>query len=394
MGRSLILKGIPDRVYDRLVKKKLEDGFADGDWVDWFSYLTREVKAEDNLGEVISRNTKAGLLELWVQNFAKNLPYIWLDSSIAELIPPQEEWFKKPSIVIGRGPSVFRKGHVELLSEFLQEGKFSGYVVATDGMFLECLKRGVVPDFVVNVDGHPTKIVRWFGDPDFTTNNPEASEKDVKRNEEDVNLVDGMSHKLRDVKVILSVTASPNVYRRVKQIGMKVFWWIPLLDDVSQNESLTRLMKMMTKCEKHPRGVPAMVAGGNCGCASWVFCHSVLRSSPIGLIGIDLGYPEDVLFDETSYYQQIMDGVDRDPTIAVKVLTELYNPYFDVKVKVDPVFEHYRQAWLELLDRVEKPVLTVNCTEGGSLFSLEEKKGLRYMRFEDFLEEFGNGEVA
>ena len=386
-----MVRNLPDTVYRKLLKKKKEDGFEGRDWADWLAYVVRDVKLEDDIHSAISRATREGLFELWVRNFARNLASIWEEGSIADLVPPEEEWFRKPSVVIGRGPSVFRKKHVELLSEYVREEAYTGYVVATDGMFLDCLRRDLLPDYVVNVDGHPTKIVRWFGDPDFDENNPGASEEEKRRNEEDMELVESFQPEVQMVKVVLSATASPNVYRRVREIGMEVYWWIPLFDDPNRADSFTRLMKMMTKCDRHPRGLPAMVAGGNCGCASWVLSHAILRCTPIALIGIDLGYTEDTLLDETSYYKQFLEGAGGDAERAARALWEVYNPYFKVKARIDPVFEHYRQAWLSMLDDVDPRVETINCTEGGTLFSNDPSKRLKYMRFKEFLERYGGG---
>ena len=69
-------------------------------------------------------------------------------------------------IVISAGPSVYRQNSIKRI---LESG-YQGVVIATDGSYIACLKAGLFPDFVITLDPHLKRIVRWFGDPDFEKN--------------------------------------------------------------------------------------------------------------------------------------------------------------------------------------------------------------------------------
>src|SRR6267142_98749 len=67
-------------------------------------------------------------------------------------------------LVVSAGPSLYRERILQRI------GYFSGCIVATDGSYVQCLKAGIKPDWVVTIDPHPTRIVRWFGDSHFEEN--------------------------------------------------------------------------------------------------------------------------------------------------------------------------------------------------------------------------------
>ncbi|MEK7791372.1 MAG: 6-hydroxymethylpterin diphosphokinase MptE-like protein, partial [Deltaproteobacteria bacterium] len=77
---------------------------------------------------------------------------------------------KKPSgkkasscIVISAGPSLHRKNSIKRILR----ANYPGSIVAADGAYLACLRAGLIPDYVVTLDSHATRITRWFGDHDF-----------------------------------------------------------------------------------------------------------------------------------------------------------------------------------------------------------------------------------
>src|SRR3990170_4826088 len=68
----------------------------------------------------------------WVQNFALNLNYIWQESSAGELNPYPDSptsYSKNSAIIIGRGPSLKKNNHLELLAD----SDYKGTIVCTDG---------------------------------------------------------------------------------------------------------------------------------------------------------------------------------------------------------------------------------------------------------------------
>ena len=154
------------------------------------------------------------------------------------------------------------------------------------------------------------------------------------------------------------------------------------MDSYSTFESFTKLQNYMTKSPKNPKGSPAIACGGNCGAAAWVLTHSLLRRSPIALIGIDLGYPEGTPLTETGYYSCYMQSAGGDSGLAIGQYKKIFNPYFKCYAYVDKVFENYRKTWLSMAQRTELWARTCNCTEGGTLFG----DRIESLPFKDWLE--------
>lgn len=264
---DLIAKGLSDTAMIKLRKKKEADGFGDRDWAAWLAWLARDMRTEDTFREHIQKQTAKFLLQTWMSNFAENLPEMNKPGAktIADLVPNRQNLDEPEgtAIVIGRGPSVFKRNHLKMLAE----SDYRGTVINTDGILIEALKAGVTPDkygnfLVCTVDGNRTRIVRWYGDPDFERNNPNATEKEKEENAKNIELVNEHG---KHIKAVLSTSVAHNVYRRCIDAGIKIFWFHPLFDDYRSNESFSRLMTMMTTTEEHKHGVAKVSCGGNSG---------------------------------------------------------------------------------------------------------------------------------
>jgi len=376
LARTLIIPNLSDTTFHKMMKKKEEDGFKDRDWSEYFDFLFRNVRIKTSIDSLISKATKEGLFKIWVENFADNLNDIRYGKNISHLVPQNPDDAPKGyAIVIGRGPSVFRLGHLEMLAK----SDYKGVIIATDGMLYECLKRGIVPDYVLSVDGNRKLIVRWYGDPNFDEHFPEATEEERKRNEECIELVNEHG---KEIKALLITCVAHNVVERCKNARIEIYWFNPIFDDYRQNESFTKLQKMMTVSDVNPRGVPGMVAGGNAGSCAWVFSHSVLRRIPV-LIGIDFGYPEGTPLKDTCYFDGMMKSVGSVEKV-MQAYAEIYNPFFKVKVLTDVVFQHYKKAFLDMCLNTDSWVYTIQCSLG-ALFSENPLHKIRCMNFEDFL---------
>ena len=77
--------------------------------------------------------------------------------SIAEL---RGKHFNKIGIVVGSGPSLRKKDQ----SKYLKLYRKNFFIIACDGALYYLLNKSIVPDLVVTLDPHPTRIARWFGD--------------------------------------------------------------------------------------------------------------------------------------------------------------------------------------------------------------------------------------
>ena len=363
--KTLIAK-LDDTTYAKLQKLK-EDKYPDKDWSEFFAYLCKDVKLTELSGDLISRATKENLMEMWVKNFSETLSYIKKGKTIAELVPPNPEKAPLgPAIVVGAGPSVWKHKHLEMLAKTDKAKKLT--VIPTDRMVAPCLKAGVTPDkfaewISVGVDGSPV-ISKWYDDP----------------------IVKEYGDK---IKVCIITSTHPKVVKVLRKNKVKnVYWYNPIYDDWRDNESYTRLQRIMTKSQKTPQGIPSLSCLGNAGAASWVLGHALLRKSPICLLGIDFGYEEGTPLEKTQYFSGFMETAHGNVELVKTAYKTYYNPYWKCKAITDPVFDHYRNAFLDSVKQTPSFVETYNCTEGGCIFG----DGIPCMMFEDFLKYCDNPE--
>ena len=364
-------------------------------WAEFLKYLTREVNLEPTLHERVQQGTYKNLLNLWMQNFGENLPYIrygddvqvtipenYHQQTIADLVQPTPLLESDPdyaksdapiteykrikvkyppkssAIVVGRGPSLFQHKHCEMLAE----SNYQGLVVSSDGALISLLEAGVCPDVVVSVDGAPI-IKKYFEHP--------LVQKHGK-----------------NIKYIASVTISHEVYQAAKKAGMKTYWFNPIFDDWRQNESWTRLQVLMTRTNEFKMGIPRANSGGNSGAFAWIMAMSIFKASPISLIGLDMGYPEGTKLEDTQYYSSVLRIAEGNVAIIREAYKEFYHPTFKTKAFVDLVFNHYRQAFLDMQNATEPWYRlyggTFNCTQGGTLFG----SLIKCIPFREFLERY------
>jgi len=73
---------------------------------------------------------------------------------------------KEKAVVISAGTSL----HYRKTLETLKNSNFKGPIIAIDGSYVKCLKAGIIPDYVLTMDPHAKRVVRWFGDPNYEEN--------------------------------------------------------------------------------------------------------------------------------------------------------------------------------------------------------------------------------
>ncbi len=309
-----------------------------------------------------------------LENARLNLPYI--QRSVLDLEARGSRNGGDSAIVIAAGPSLHRRNPVPLI----RNKGYDGVTVAADGALGYCLRNGLVPDYVVVLDPHPTRVCRWFGDP-----NLDSREDDDYFRRQDLDPHLGVNERLhnrdlielvnrygRRIKVIISSSASLAVTRRCLDAGMDLYWWNPIFDDFNDPESLTRKVYRMNK-------VPCMVSGGNVGTAAWVFAHTILSMKKVATVGMDLSYAPGTPFENTQYYKEIKELFGER---ASEAYIKVYNPYLKETWFTDPAYYWYRQSFLEMVPRTD--CKTFNCTEGGILFG----KGIRFVQLWKFLSTF------
>lgn len=344
-----IIADVPDTTYMKLLKKKEEDKYGDKEWGEWLKFVVRGVRLNPTVTEQIHKGTRE-LLPLWMKNFSENLPLIKEGMTLRDLIPDGDP--NGRAIVIGRGPSVFRHKHLALL----KKSDYEGIVVATDGMLIECLKEGVVPNYVVSVDGSPV-CEKWYNDPLVKKHGPKITS-------------------------VLCTQVSPKVTKLVIDAGFRgPYWFVPTSDSVTDKDSITKLELLMTCSDRNPNGQISLNCGGNVGSSSWTLAWSILKRKEICLIGFDFGYPDDMPLGETYYYDRTVECIG--PLHANIYYESVFHPYFRTVSKIDPAFKSYRQGFFDMLIAVPDWIKTVNCTGGGTLY-LEPY--LKCAHFKDWLE--------
>ncbi len=328
----------------------------------------------NGLGERLARQiaevTLAKTAAIGLRHAEANLPYI--RRTIGDL-PAAFGRDGGRAIVVSAGPSLHRR-HT---AARIRAAGFEGLVVATDGALGHCLRADLVPDVVISVDPHPTRIVRWFGDPALAKRpvddyfrrqdlDPHLNRDEAERNEELLRMVDRVGPR---IAAALATCVAPSVTRRALEAGMPVYWWNPIYDDYDDPGSVTRRVFELTK-------VPCMVTGGNTGAAAWVLVTVVLGYREVALVGMDLSYHPKTPTMQTQYYVELRDMLGDD---VERAYVHVENPHLGETWYTDPTYWWYRQTFLELAGQSQ--ATTYNCTEGGILFG----EAVCWMGLDEFL---------
>jgi Protein of unknown function DUF115 len=266
------------------------------------------------------------------------------------------------AVIVAAGPSVRRQNPARIL----RERGYRGMVIATDSGIAHCLRNGIVPHLVVSVDSHPTRIVRWFGDPHLRNEDLEEDDyyrrqdldpffaDEARANQEIIGL---MRKHARHMSIALGTSASLAVVERVIDIGMQIYWWNPMLDDPDKPESRTRALMNMN-------GFPALNAGGNVGSAAWMIADAVMGKRRVALTGMDFGYYGDTPLTATQDYREAVDLVGKER--VGELYSRYYNPHVGAWFISDTAYQWHRECFLEMAAEAE--CQTYNCTGGGILF--------------------------
>jgi len=320
--------------------------------------------------DIISRQTLEKTAEVGLENARKNLPYI--KKTIRDLQCKASA--SGSAIVVSAGPSLHRRNPAPAILA----SKYKGTIVTTDGSLGYCLRNGLVPDYVVTVDPHPDRIIRWYGDPALENRqhddyfqrqdlDPALNRDEVARNHELLELVNRHG---RNIRAVISTSSNPEIALRCMDAGMEIYWWNPLYDDYDAPNSYSRKVYELTR-------IPCMVTGGNTGTSSWVFAHAILGAKRTALVGMDLSYHPDLPVENTQYYKELVELFGRR---AKEAFIKVYNPYLKRTWYTDPTYYWYRQILLSLAR--EATCKTYNCTEGGIVFG----RGIQFLPLKDFLE--------
>ncbi|MBK7843494.1 MAG: DUF115 domain-containing protein [Bdellovibrionales bacterium] len=297
-----------------------------------------------------------------LRNAEENLEFTRVQKTIREVKLPQNKNPKR-GLVISAGPSLFKRKSIQRI----RESKFDGVIVAIDASLSACLREGLIPDFVLTLDPHVTRMVRWFGDPQLEENSKnddyflrqdldvEFRANAVKRNADTIELINKYG---KQTRAIVASTAPRNVVARINEAGIEAFWWNPLVDNPGSENSLTRRLFQLNR-------LPSMNTGGNVGSAAWVFASTILKIPEIGMVGMDMGYYADTPYENTQLYYEYIKHLGSDKEIAA-CFKQVIFPFDGQEYYTDPTYYWYRCNFLSMVLKSESR--TINCTEGRTLF--------------------------
>ena len=310
------------------------------------------------LSQGLEKRTLRHTSGLGIENAELNRPFI--EKTIHDLIGEEEG---RICLIVSGGPSLLRRQCLERLKPVVD--RF--VVVAADGGMGHCLRNGITPDYVLTVDPDRKRIVRWYGDSNLTKEKLEDDyfrrqdldeffrTDEIARNEQQIRMVDAAGPNMR---AILSTSVCEDVTRRAIGSGMDVYWWNPIYDDVSDENSITRTLYRSNK-------VPCMNAGGNVGTAAVVFSVRILKAHRVVMLGMDFSYHADTPIERTQYYDQLKAFMtDAELPYAFKTI---HNPHLLEDYYTDPAYFWYREAFLDLMRHFDGCEI-INATEGGILF--------------------------
>jgi hypothetical protein len=280
------------------------------------------------------------------------------------------------AIILAAGPSLRRLDPAKTIKRM----GYKGTIVCTESALAYCLQNDIVPHLTITLDPHPKRIVRWFGDPELTVAQlesddyfrrqdfDEAFRQEMKLNEY---LIGALNRHGPRIAIALSSSASPAVVARVREAGLRTFWWNPMVDDPELPDSVARQLM-------NDNGAPCMNTGGNVGTAAWLLSESVLGKKKIGIVGIDFSYYPGTSYLATQYYPEIVALVGADR--VREVFIDVHNPLTGQTYFTDPALYWYRNAFLDFAGASD--CRTFNCAEGGIVFG----EGIEFLSLEKFID--------
>ena len=319
------------------------------------------MKFLNKISKKVNQITYKNILSETISNIKANLKYTKKCNSIAAL---RKNKIEKIGVIVGSGPSLRKIDQTKYLKKFRK--KF--YLIACDGALYYLLNKKIIPDLVVTLDPHPSRIVRWFGD---KTLNLKTIQKDsyfrrqdleikfkneLKSNREMIKLFDRYDKK---IGIAICSSSSKSVVKRLINSKAKLFWWNPFLDDTETKSSLSRKIYNLNK-------LPLVNTGGNVGSASWMIADQVFNFKNIVLLGMDYSYFFDTPLISTQYYDAIKKISDNEIEIR-KFYKKIFNPFLKKNFYTDHVYLWYRNNFFEMIENTNSK--TINCSQAGILFN-------------------------
>lgn len=325
-------------------------------WNEFFHQLTTysnlvekalSLPPEVSQNAIINVQTAIGLMPLWLNSLRHNFETITQGKDILDIPKPKPN---TPALIIGAGPSLTRKKHLDLLAEAIaknknKNNKFDCLLFASDRILKECLEHQIIPDYVLTLDGGEN-VYSFFNH----------------------DIVDKYSDK---ISAIMNVVTHPKVVQRWH--GKKYFFINAISDDVLPNVSY--IFHLLTNKTE-------LGSAGHTSSLGWSVAYT-LGCNPIALIGLDLSYPVDFPVEQSAYYDRLKEIYANDIDKVLSCYARYHHNYFNTDCYYDPVFKNFVDCSMSHFKKAAEEGRTViNCTEGGAL----EGEGLKCMYFKDFLQ--------
>tara|TARA_Y100000590_G_C15630760_1_gene981111 strand:- start:380 stop:1414 length:1035 start_codon:yes stop_codon:yes gene_type:complete len=315
----------------------------------------------DKIIKKLEGTTYKSIVPTVLKNAKKNRKYLKYGKSIENL-----KGYKfnkgKVAVVVASGPSLRRYNQIEILKKY----KNRLIIISADGALYYLLDNGIVPDLVITLDPHPTRIVRWFGDTKLTKSKIEKDDyflrqdletdfrKEISSNKKNTNLFNKFSKK---INIAVCTSSSLAVVKRLVSSKSKIYWWNPFLDEPKNKNSATRKIYKINK-------MPIINSGGNAGAAAWMFADSVLKVDKIALLGMDFSYYMDTPIKNTQYYDRISKLTKKENIKSF--FKKIYNPKEKKFFYSDYVYIWYKEIFLEMVNNTNTK--TFNCSKAGIIF--------------------------
>ena len=326
---------------------------------------SRDKKINDAI-EKTMKNILDQAFDEMIHNFSLNLTKIWKEPLASEIfennIIDDEKSGHKSAIVIGRGPSIKKKKHLEILAE----SNYNGAIICADGNLINVLEHGVTPKkfpnfYVLSIEPYK-RILKLY----------------------DHKIVDKYGEKIRG---FFPTIVNPRVVQRARKAGITVHWFHNLYDLNHGKRSLNYIFAKMVRTKNHPNGLPGLQTGGNVGASAWFLAWKILQIKNVGLIGMNQGWELSDSWDTILSHnskEHLSQATNVDEKTYGRLIEKVYNPNLKTYSLVDPIFRFYRNSLIEFIERSPKWVTTINATEGGSLFG----KRIKYMTFKQFIKKY------
>jgi len=311
------------------------------DWVGHLFNLPKEPSETD----MLNASTVTHLLPQWLENIHLNFIKDAEIPDIREIENSVEPG--TPGLVIGAGPSLRANKHLDILRESVFYKERKGVIISVGNNIKECLDSGIVPDYMVMIDGDPTIPTEFI----------------------DHNIVDDNS---KNITAIFSMTVHPTAVNRWKGDAR---FFMPIIPDLTIPNAQAVLSGLFPD---------VMEADGmaNCGSFGWNVARHV-GCNPIALIGLDFSFKPETPIKDTWYYEHLRAFCPSDKECIDTMYRFHTHSFFGTNCFTDIVYGSFGVGSVAIFKAYKERdgIITQNCTEGGII----DDEEIENMWFRDWL---------